>query len=79
MATKTQNGDDNGQKERTAHVPCVVFNPSPELEQRFTSAGKGAHVELEGRISTSSFEANGERRYVTEVVAFNRSLTVSND
>ena len=77
VVTKTHNEDDNGQKERTAHVPCVVFNPSPELEQRFTSAGKGAHVELEGRISTSSFEANGERRYVTEVVAFNRSLTLT--
>ena len=76
VVTKT-NGEDTGQKERTAHVPCVVFNPSLELEQRLTSAGKGTHVELEGRISTSSFEANGERRYVTEVVAFNRSLVLS--
>ena len=79
VVTKTLNGDDNGQKERTAHVPCVVFNPSPELEQRLTSAGKGTRVELEGRISASSFESNGQRRYVTEVVAFNRSLTVSQD
>ena len=78
VVTKT-NGDDNGHKERAAHVSCVVFNPPPELEQRLTSAGKGTRVELEGRISTSSFETNGERRYVTEVVAFNRSLIVSQD
>jgi single-strand DNA-binding protein len=66
--------EENGQKERVSHVPCVVFNPSPELEQALK---KGAWVELEGRISTSSYEANGERRYVTEVVAFNRSLSVA--
>lgn len=76
VVTKT-NGEENGHNGRTAHVPCVVFNPSPELEQRLTSAGKGTHVELEGRISTSSFEAKGDRRYVTEVVAFNRSLSLS--
>jgi single-stranded DNA-binding protein len=76
VVTKT-NGEDNRQKERTAHVSCVVFNPSAELEQRLTSSGKGTPVELEGRISTSSFESNGERRYVTEVVAFNRSLVVA--
>ena len=58
------------------HFSTAVYT-SPELEQRLTSAGKGTHVELEGRISTSSFESNGERRYVTEVVAFNRSLTLT--
>ena len=41
------------------------------------SARKGTPIELEGRISTSSFEVNGERRYVTEVVAFNRSLALN--
>ena len=66
--------EENGQKERVSHVPCVVFHPSPELEQALK---KGASVELEGRISTSSYEANGERRFVTEVVGFNRSLSVT--
>ena len=75
VTTKSPNGDDT--KERIAHVPCVVFNPTPELELRLTSARKGTPIELEGRISTSSFEANGERRYVTEVVAFNRSLALN--
>ncbi len=75
VATRS-GGEDNGQKERVTNVPCVVFNPSPELEQGLTRAGKGASVELEGRISTSSYEANGERRFVTEVVAFNRSLVI---
>ena len=68
-----KHGSEENGKERVSHVPCVVFNPSAELEQALK---QGVGVELEGRISTSSYEANGERRFVTEVVAFNRSLTV---
>ncbi len=77
---ETRNGRDDGeQKERVNFVPCVVFNPSPELEQRLVNNGKGLYIELEGRISSSSFEANGEKKYQTEVVVFNRSLTFVGD
>ncbi len=68
--------DDNGQKERVAHVPCVVFGPSEDLERSLVQSGQGTHIELEGRIVTSSYESNGERKFTTEVVAFNRSITL---
>ncbi len=67
--------DETEQKERITHVPCVVFNPSPELEAALVNDGKGAYIELEGRVSTSSYESNGERKFTTEVVVFNRSIT----
>jgi len=73
---ETRNGRDEGeQKERVNFVPCVVFNPSPELEQKLVSEGKGLYVELEGRIASSNYEANGEKKSNTEVIVFNRSLT----
>jgi hypothetical protein len=53
-----------------------VFNPSPELERKLVTEGKGLYVELEGRINSSSYEVNGERKFQTEVVVFNRSFTI---
>ena len=72
-----QNGfDENGQKERKTHVPCVVFGPSEDLQRSLVQGGEGTYVELEGRVITSSYETNGERKFTTEVVAFNRSITL---
>lgn len=68
--------DETEQKDRLTQVPCVVFNPSPELEAALVKNGKDTHVELEGRVSTSSYESNGERKYTTEVIAFSRSITL---
>ena len=68
--------DDNGHKDRVAHVPCVVFGPSEELERSLVQNGQGTYIELEGRIITSSYESNGEKKYSTEVVAFIRSITL---
>ena len=77
---ETRNGRDEGeQRERVNFVPCVVFNPSPELEQKLVSQGKGLHLELEGRIASSSYEANGEQKFQTEVIVFNRSLAFVKD
>ena len=75
VATQLGN-DDNGQKERLTHVPCVVFGPSEELERALVENGQGTHIELEGRINTSSYESNGERKFTTEVAVFNRSITL---
>ena len=75
VATQLGN-DDNGQKERLSHVPCVVFGPSEELQRSLVDNGQGTHIELEGRIITSNYESNGERKFTTEVVAFNRSITL---
>ena len=68
--------DDNEQKDRVSYVPVVVFNPSEDLVQSLVNNGKGTYVELEGRVTSSSYEANGERKFTTEVVAFNRSITL---
>ncbi len=68
--------DEAEQKERVAYVPCVVFNPAAELEKALVTEGKDVYVELEGRITSSSYEANGERKYTTEVVAFNRTVSI---
>lgn len=73
----TQLGNEgSGQKERLTHVPVVVFGPSEDLERSLVENGPGTHIELEGRIVTSSYESNGERKFTTEVIAFNRSITL---
>ena len=71
----TLNGLDEN-KERKTHVPCVVFGPSEDLQRSLTKGGEGIYIELEGRVITSSYETNGERKFTTEVVAFNRSITL---
>lgn len=65
-------------KDRVAHVPCAVFGPSEELERSLVQNGQGIYIELEGRITTSSYETNGEKKYSTEVIVFNRSITLLN-
>ena len=35
---------------------------------------KGSGIQLEGRLHTSSYEKNGEKRYSTEVIAQNIKL-----
>ena len=74
FTVETRDGHDEGEtKERVNQVPCVLFNPSPELELTLTSQGEGLRVELQGRIASWNGESNG--RPSVEVVAFNRSLT----
>ncbi len=78
FTVETRDGHDEGEtKERINQVPCVLFNPSPELEQTLTSAGEGLRVELQGRVASWNGEANG--RPNVEVVVFNRSLTFPKD
>ena len=69
------NGEEK--KERSAYVPCVLFNPTPEVEALLTTEGEGQWVELEGRISGSSPDSNSGRRFNTEVIVRNRSLKLS--
>lgn len=59
-------------------VSCVCFNPDSELESQLTQGGEGLYVELEGRVSSSSLKTNGERRYNTDVIVFNRTFAVVN-
>lgn len=78
FTVETRDGHDEGEtKERINQVPCVLFNPSLELEQMLTSTEEGLKVELQGRIASWNGESNG--RPGVEVVAFNRSLTFPKD
>ena len=78
FTVETRDGHDEGElKERVNQVPCVLFNPSPELEQTLTSQGEGVRVELQGRVASWNGDSNG--RPNVEVVAFNRSLTFPKD
>ncbi len=73
---ETRDGHEEGDnKERINQVPCVLFNPTPELEQTLASQGEGLRVELQGRIAT--WDNNG--RSGTEVVVFNSSVTFVKD
>ena len=76
VETRSGGEDGDNKNERVSFVPCIVFNPSPELERKLVTDGKGLYVELEGRINWSSYEVNGERKFQTEVVVFNRSITI---
>ncbi len=77
FTVETRDGHDEGEmKERVNQVPCVLFNPSPELEQTLASQGEGLRVELQGRVATWG-ENNGKSG--AEVVVFNRSLTFPKD
>ena len=74
VVTKQPNGETEG---LVSHVPCVVFNPPPELEQLLTTDGKDKQVELQGRVNSSRFEANGEPRSNAEVIVFTKTIKVS--
>jgi len=68
--------NESEKKDRVAYVPCVLFNPEPEVESLLTTKGQGLFVVVEGRLSGSSPDANGARKFGTEVIVKNRSLTV---
>ena len=77
FTVETRDGHDEGEmKERVNQVPCVLFGPTPELEQTLSSGGEGLRVELQGRVATWG-DNNGKSG--VEVVVFNRSLTFVKD
>ena len=77
FTVETRDGHDEGEnKERVNQVPCVLFGPTPELEQTLSANGEGLRVELQGRVASWG-ENNGKSG--AEVVVFNRSLTFAKD
>jgi len=48
-------------------VPCVFFNPAEKLQEIICSEGQGKLIELQGNVTTSSFEKNGTKVWATEV------------
>jgi hypothetical protein len=73
FCVETRDGHEEGEtKEKINQVPCVMFNPAPELEQPLSTHGEGLHVEFQGRVATWG-DNNGKSG--AEVVVFNRSFT----
>ena len=70
--------DKENNKDRVAFVPCVIFRPTDNLVNLLTENGKGMFVELQGRVSTSRFEVNGEVKYSTEVIVNKRNFNIVN-
>jgi single-strand DNA-binding protein len=59
----------NERKERTEWVRCTIFGKRGEALSKILH--KGDRVFVEGRLQTSSYEKNNEKRYSTEIVVTN--------
>lgn len=59
----------NARQERTEWHRVTLFGKRAEALSKFLV--KGDRIFVEGRIQTSSYEKDGEKRYSTEVVANN--------
>lgn len=56
-----------GQEKQADFIPVVVFGKQAENCGKYI--GKGRLVAVTGRIQTRSYEKDGQKRYVTEIVA----------
>ena len=54
-------------KDSTDWIPCIAWNKTAELLSQYVH--KGNRIGVSGRIQTRNYESNGQRVYVTEVVA----------
>lgn len=64
---RTFKNKDGQKEEQTEYVPVVVFGKSAESCSQYLTKGQVAMVE--GRLQTRTWEAEGEKRYRTEVIA----------
>ena len=67
---KSQNGE-----YESDFISCLMWSTDAENFTKFTN--KGSLVGIEGRIQTRSYDKDGKRVYITEVVAENFSLLES--
>lgn len=66
-ATNTYIDSNNETKEQTAFINCVAWG---KIGEAVGACKKGERLFVEGRIQTRSYEdSNGQKKYVTEVVA----------
>lgn len=56
-----------GNKKKTNFVPCLAFGKTAENMEKFV--GKGQKLAVQGRISTGSYEKDGQKRYTFDVAA----------
>lgn len=76
-ASNTYIDSNNETKEQTAFVNCVAWGKTGEAVGNLR---KGNRCFVEGRLQTRSYEtADGQKRYVTEVVANFVGTSLTND
>lgn len=68
LATSEHYKDKNGEKKtNTEWHNIVAFRNVADIIERFVK--KGSTIYIEGRLRTREYESNGQKRYVTEVIA----------
>lgn len=76
-ASNTFVDSNNETKEQTAFVNCVAWG---KLAETIGNLRKGNRAFVEGRLQTRSYETqDGQKRYVTEVVANFVGTSLTND
>ena len=76
-ASNTYIDSNNETKEQTAFVNCVAWG---KLGESIGNLRKGNRAFVEGRLQTRSYEnADGQKKYVTEVVANFVGTSLTND
>lgn len=76
-ATNTFTSSDGETKEQTAFINCVAWG---KLGESIGNLRKGNRAFVEGRLQTRSYETqDGQKRYVTEVVANFVGTSLMND
>ena len=76
-ASNTYIDSNNETKEQTAFINCVAWG---KLGESIGNLRKGNRVFVEGRLQTRSYEtADGQKRYITEVVANFVGTSLTND
>ena len=61
--------DGVGQNAKAEFIGCIAWEKTAENIGKFFSKGK--EILAEGRLQTRSYESNGTKKYVTEVVVTN--------
>lgn len=74
VAVQKKFKNQNGEYE-SDFINCLMWATAAENFIKFTN--KGSLVGIEGRIQTRSYEKDGSKKYITEVVAENFSLLES--
>lgn len=76
-ATNTFTSSDGETKEQTAFINCVAWG---KLGESIGNLRKGNRAFVEGRLQTRSYETqDGQKKYVTEVVANFVGTSLTND
>lgn len=57
----------NGRQDETAFINCVAWRQGADFLGQYSH--KGDLIGIDGRISTRSYERDGQKVYITEVVA----------